>query len=328
MSASPKLQLGWLLDMPRQKVPVYLNAPGLTAHTAVIAQSGSGKSFMLGRFLEEIASKTLARTVILDPNSDFVKFSVVNPQAWKKDKLRESLGEGDNKDLFERRWGQIKFQVLTERNRHALALSGDNIQVLPLSLLWSHLAFTQKADFLGLSVRTNPEEWNALLIIRGVGEAFAERNSAIFDLSLWEKTAGDLLRATTHEGGVIAGDSALAFVGQKVPPAVAAAVHGRLIELNSLGLWDKSAHADTVTERMKQLAGSNGNARVACLDLGSLPRPEQRFVVAGAALEALWDTARTSWMEAMKKEPEDDSRLPIFIVIDRGPQPRLVGTSQ
>jgi len=47
--------------------------PGLKAHTLIVGQSGSGKSFMLGRFLEEIAAKTSARMVILDPNSDFVE---------------------------------------------------------------------------------------------------------------------------------------------------------------------------------------------------------------------------------------------------------------
>jgi hypothetical protein len=78
------LQLGWKMAASSGNEPLYLRAKGLPAHMAVIAQSGSGKSFMLGRMLEEIAGKTLARFLILDPNSDFVKFSVVDNDAWQR----------------------------------------------------------------------------------------------------------------------------------------------------------------------------------------------------------------------------------------------------
>jgi hypothetical protein len=50
-------------------------------HTVIIAQSGSGKSFFLGRLLEEIATKTRCRLLILDPNADFRRF----PQVKKKE---------------------------------------------------------------------------------------------------------------------------------------------------------------------------------------------------------------------------------------------------
>jgi hypothetical protein len=46
--AHPELQIGVLSDALPSLVPVNLKASGLTAHTAVIAQSGAGKSFMLG----------------------------------------------------------------------------------------------------------------------------------------------------------------------------------------------------------------------------------------------------------------------------------------
>jgi type IV secretory pathway VirB4 component len=39
-------------------------------HTVIIAQSGSGKSFFLGRLIEEILTKSKARCLILDPNGD------------------------------------------------------------------------------------------------------------------------------------------------------------------------------------------------------------------------------------------------------------------
>lgn len=45
----PSKKFGWPLGSSKKKVPVHLRAKGLTNHIAIIAQSGSGKSFMLGR---------------------------------------------------------------------------------------------------------------------------------------------------------------------------------------------------------------------------------------------------------------------------------------
>src|SRR5262249_52183943 len=100
-SPSPPLQVGWLLDV--ENVPINLKASGLTAHTAIIAQSGSGKSFTLGRLLEEIVSKTLARILVLDPNSDFVKFSEVNEAVRKNTKLKKLFPPGDSATTFQKR---------------------------------------------------------------------------------------------------------------------------------------------------------------------------------------------------------------------------------
>ncbi len=116
MSVSPPLHVGWLLDLlPKSMVPITLNAGGLKSHTAIIAQSGSGKSFMLGRLLEEIVGKTRARVIFLDPNSDFVKFSEVDPSAWQKDRTKKWFGPDDSLGMFEKRWAELGFRVLTNR---------------------------------------------------------------------------------------------------------------------------------------------------------------------------------------------------------------------
>ena len=59
---------------PGQHVPedlVHVAAPHIGRHTLIVAQSGSGKSFFLGRLIEEILLRTHSRCVILDPNADF-----------------------------------------------------------------------------------------------------------------------------------------------------------------------------------------------------------------------------------------------------------------
>src|ERR1700757_4339674 len=58
---------------------VRVPASALAAHTVIIAPSGSGKSFFLGRLIEEILTNTRARCVILDPNGDFRQVHHVQP---------------------------------------------------------------------------------------------------------------------------------------------------------------------------------------------------------------------------------------------------------
>ena len=69
----------------------------LGCHTAVLAQSGSGKSFMVGRVIEELLIKTKARIVVLDPNSDFVRLGDIDRDAWTKPELHRWFFPGDKR---------------------------------------------------------------------------------------------------------------------------------------------------------------------------------------------------------------------------------------
>ncbi|MGO9119176.1 MAG: ATP-binding protein [Desulfomonilaceae bacterium] len=66
-------------------IEVVLNHGGFGHHTALFGQSGSGKSFALGRLLEELLRSDSFRIVLLDPNSDYRKIL----HTEKKDKVRE-----------------------------------------------------------------------------------------------------------------------------------------------------------------------------------------------------------------------------------------------
>jgi hypothetical protein len=52
----------------------------LAAHSVIIAQSGSGKSYLLGSLLEEVVLRTGMDLTILDPNADFRLFCVPDSQ--------------------------------------------------------------------------------------------------------------------------------------------------------------------------------------------------------------------------------------------------------
>ena len=53
-------------------VPATLDSGGLSRHTFMCGQSGSGKTYSLGLLLERVLAETSLRVVILDANSDYV----------------------------------------------------------------------------------------------------------------------------------------------------------------------------------------------------------------------------------------------------------------
>jgi uncharacterized protein len=64
------LPIGRLATSPG--VTAELDSGGLTRHTLLCGQSGSGKTYSLGVLLEQVLQHTSLRVVVLDPNSDYV----------------------------------------------------------------------------------------------------------------------------------------------------------------------------------------------------------------------------------------------------------------
>jgi DNA helicase HerA-like ATPase len=104
----------WLLPSPepgaQQARDLFVLEPThLKHHSLIIAQSGAGKSFLLGRLVEEILLHTSARCFILDPNSDFRNIAHVDTKLWKKIGYDRSTGLGvlpteASSSEFESRW--------------------------------------------------------------------------------------------------------------------------------------------------------------------------------------------------------------------------------
>lgn len=90
------LDLGWIVDSqlhpmcciqskerPGYSDMVRIPTKKMDTHTVIIAQSGSGKSFFLGRLVEEIMIKSKARCLILDTNGDFRKINKIDEELWR-----------------------------------------------------------------------------------------------------------------------------------------------------------------------------------------------------------------------------------------------------
>ncbi|HKG72372.1 MAG TPA: DUF87 domain-containing protein, partial [Nitrososphaeraceae archaeon] len=59
-----------------------VSADLMDSHTVIVAQSGSGKSFFLGRLIEELLIRTKCRCLIFDPNGDFSRMDQINEYVW------------------------------------------------------------------------------------------------------------------------------------------------------------------------------------------------------------------------------------------------------
>jgi hypothetical protein len=90
-------------------------------------------------------------------------------------------------------------------------------------------------------------------------------------------------------------------------------IYARLLELLECDLWDKS---NSLEGLIGQFFQPNPSSRVICLDLGSLDRERQALLVAEAALDSLWTSARSAWNAAIARPRDEDTRCPVFVVID------------
>src|SRR5438045_6328457 len=117
----------------------------MCTHTAIIAQSGSGKSFFLGRIVEEIMLRTKARCLILDPNADFRKVHEVEAESlWEKaaydrDARRGKLPHERSRDEFYSLWSKIPIRVRAE----VKTTGGEYKQ---LKILWPSLSMAFLAE--------------------------------------------------------------------------------------------------------------------------------------------------------------------------------------
>ncbi|MDW0321877.1 MAG: ATP-binding protein [Nitrososphaeraceae archaeon] len=107
-------------------------------HTVIIAQSGSGKSFFLGRLVEEIMIKSKARCLILDPNGDFREIYKIDEELWQPNqplvkKYDIKTGKGkltlETKDKFAEKWAPVVDDFIIKTNRVPKESNAEELKV-------------------------------------------------------------------------------------------------------------------------------------------------------------------------------------------------------
>lgn len=149
-------------------------------HTVIIAQSGSGKSFFLGRLIEEIMIKTKSRCLILDPNGDFRKINKIDDTLWsnKKNLSLEHYdimsGRGkftpESLDEFRTLWQDVLNSLIIKSNR---VTTEDNHE--KLKIWWPLISL----DFLaeGLNPKTKNEMFHCHVLARELFNQISEASN-------------------------------------------------------------------------------------------------------------------------------------------------------
>ncbi|MDE3076419.1 MAG: ATP-binding protein [Chloroflexota bacterium] len=91
------MEVGSLIT--RDTVPVLLDPNGLRRHLAVIAQTGAGKSYLVGKVLESLLD--LGGTILVfDPNSDYVQMRKSHPDKDRAYAVAEKSDLADRIDVY------------------------------------------------------------------------------------------------------------------------------------------------------------------------------------------------------------------------------------
>jgi Helicase HerA, central domain len=319
-------------------------------HTVLVAQSGSGKSYFLGRILEEICLKTKSRLVIFDPNADFRRIDhIIDKDPWEKtagynlSKRQGFLPDDKTKDNFERQWRAISKTIQTMGRT-----SGPHHEQLQIAwpairtdFLMEELAPSLKNELahchevvrtLGeLVVLTKDEKWKAendlLDFSRRFFELTRRRSEREILLELKEEfrekvpassisasdiafTVLDILKRFTKSDSHIK----MAQLREK------AAVSRGFVSEDAERIYFSSAFAvkgsGILISGEKKDSADGSHPRIQVVDLPSISDPQYRLLAVSTTLETIWARSRDRWEAALEKPSRADDRRPTFIVVD------------
>jgi hypothetical protein len=147
----------------------------IRSHTVIIAKSGSGKSFFLGRLIEEIILKTKSRCLILDSNADFRRVhEIQDADMWTSAGYNHEERTGilptePSIDDFKPLWTQVSTRIF-----RGDAVTGPPYE--PFKLWWPMVS----AEFLAedLDSINSSQLRQCHTVVRSIATLFRLRSSA------------------------------------------------------------------------------------------------------------------------------------------------------
>lgn len=324
------LLIGTQTNQPES--PVGLSLDGVLHHSLIVGQSGSGKSFLVARLVEELLLRTRARILIVDPNGDFRSIHRVNPKIWTEQQARfaelNSVAQAleletfDGQSAFEDQWGGRRFVYLSPGSSG----SRDTDQVLhrKLFLHWQNLdedtrEFLLTADLarhskllLGLEAVQKNAHWLQVnrpdlpydFDLRGmlkISESFANRNVSMAEYDYAKPlTTEDWFAVRAHISEVLkryrlwsSGTGSSSSSGS--------------LDLSEFidGPFDASPSSPAYWDALS-------------LTLDASREPDTLLSV-DVALTRLWKRAKEAWrkrIESPDQGQDADARVPTFVVLD------------
>jgi Helicase HerA, central domain len=322
-----------------------ISADSIAAHTAIIAQSGSGKSFFLGRLVEEITLRTKSRCIILDPNADFKKIDEIEgDELWTKAKYdlrrrRGKLPHESTRAEFADVWSKFAIRVRGLGPKQGASyellklwlpslsmdfLGGDLDPMLRSDLYHCH-AFVQALDTLWELGSPTPLQHVDLF-----EEARKTLNRA-------RKTSDEKLREQLTREFPEKADPMKGVFGNIFPKSVLEMFTGLRKKKIRDSIERVIAAPNYVSEAVERFyfgkireymaarivetntsarpSASSQARRIEVIDLPSLDK-STRLMAVNALLTAEWYLAREAWNAALQRPPESDTRVPTFVVVD------------
>ena len=161
---------------------VTLQATGFGRHTFVCGQSGSGKTYALGKILEQLLLRTKLRMVVLDPNSDYVTLTEPRP--------REETGLDE--DAYREQTAQLA-EVAPEVH----VFGGDDV---PLAVRFGRLQTAEQALVLGIDPAVDTAAYGALRAATDDAGDDAALTDVLATLDRGDDAARELARRTRNLG--------------------------------------------------------------------------------------------------------------------------------
>jgi hypothetical protein len=322
-----------------------VSADLMDSHTVIVAQSGSGKSFFLGRLIEELLIRTKCRCLIFDPNGDFSRMDQINEDVWQERSYDLRSGSGllshDTKNAFLSSWGGIQKQVRTRRP------PGNGSINERLDVWWPGLSNDLLAE-----VFDDPMKRSELYHCHEFVKAISELQMVRYKLGRQEGTLIDRAEQIYNTWGDKENttEDIEAFLNQEFEiPQARQVVTIYPIPFVSWSMHKDPAKRKEAMEQVKRRAASAlryftkemarfyfGKAReyeatdiiakeppkssrdlprLDIVDLASLPDNNTRYLVTNSIIAEEWERARQNWWESMV-ENMDDTRVPVFVVLE------------
>jgi hypothetical protein len=314
---------------------VRISAEATAAHTAIIAQSGSGKSFFLGRFVEELILHTKAKCLIFDPNADFRRVhEIESEKLWKKPSYDlhtrgGKLPHESNQDEFRGAWSSVSVRI-----HMGEVEPGEHFK--RLSLRWPAISIDFLTEDLGAAMRG--QMYHCHSFVKAIERLLARDRDLVTFKANTQKAKLDLLEVAeelfdkerkARDGSVLKQAFGVDVPIQRDPFSFRRVRRERLLDRATRAVKYVSQAGQRLyfgKAREYQAAGildttlpsedATKIARLEVIDLPSLPDRATRFLAVNATLANEWDAARAAWNAALREPTRPDTRVPTFVVVD------------
>jgi Helicase HerA, central domain len=330
-----KLTLGWRINeglepeywLPRGAKPglqpssAVITAPteAMAHHSIIVAQSGSGKSFFLGRLIEELLLMSKSRVLVFDPNSDFRKFNVVvDRKKWIHAKYNPFTKDGalpheSSRQKFKGPWSRVGKRIYLARPKLRRPLVPLQIDWLNFSIDWfaddADLAFQSQLQHchnfvneLRQAIGFKPALWQAdhkLLDfcqqLCSDTEEIRQDRDAVF--SKLREEFGESKKLERH---LLLAAQYRTFVGGEA-------------ERFYFGFARKALRSG-IFAAASPIPKPGRPERLHVIDLPSIDDVLFKMMAVGNFLDVEWRLARHAWERALARKR--DVRVPLFIVLD------------